>query len=99
VNLKLDVCAYRPQRLPDATTGDTAANRVYLGDKGEDFLADVLRDELLVKKSAIIMMSLGAEGASAAIRIENSFGQQFVNVADPLVSRPSNSSNVRSDER
>ena len=54
VNLKLDVRAYRPQRLPDATTGDTAANRVYLGDKGEDFLADVLRDELLVKKSPII---------------------------------------------
>src|SRR6266403_4395825 len=54
VNLKLDVRTYCPQRLPDATTGDTAANRVYLGDKSEDFLADILRDELLVKKSAII---------------------------------------------
>src|SRR5258706_9217788 len=54
VNLKLDVRVYRAQGLPDAKAGDTAANRIYLRDKGEDCLANVLRDELLKERSLII---------------------------------------------
>ena len=52
MNLKLDVRAYRAERLPDAAAGDAAANRVYIRDKGEDFLTEVLRDELFAKDIA-----------------------------------------------
>ena len=42
VHLKLDMRADLAQCLPHAIAGDAAANRIYLGGKGEDFFAYAL---------------------------------------------------------
>ena len=87
------------QRLSDAVAGDAAANRIYLGRKGEHGLADVRRDEPFLQGSLVVHDALrrGRQWRNPASRTPSANSLLMWPIR--WYCGPSNSSSVRPDER